>query len=53
MYASRPLDRVQRDARTAVQPAGTQESTFELPGRHLLGRDTLASAGGHDCRGEG
>ena len=53
VYATSPLDRCLRDARTAVQHAGTQEINFELAGRHLLGRDTLASAWGHDYRGEG
>jgi alkylation response protein AidB-like acyl-CoA dehydrogenase len=53
VYGRCPLDRCLRDARTAVQHAGTQETNFELAGRHLLGRDTLASTWGHDYRGEG
>ena len=40
--ATSALDRCLRDARTAVQHIGTQEVNFELAGRHLLGRDTVA-----------
>ena len=38
VYASSPLDRCLRDARTAVQHICTQELHFELAGRQLLGR---------------
>lgn len=53
VYASSPLDRCLRDARTAVQHICTQESNFELAGRHLLGRDQLPSIWSVDHRGEG
>ena len=43
VYASSPLDRCLRDARTAVQHICTQELHFELAGRQLLGRDVVAS----------
>jgi alkylation response protein AidB-like acyl-CoA dehydrogenase len=38
VYATCPLDRCLRDARTAVQHVCSQESNFELAGRQLLGR---------------
>jgi alkylation response protein AidB-like acyl-CoA dehydrogenase len=53
VYSTCPLDRCLRDARTAVQHICTQETNFELAGRHLLGRDTAASVWGMDYRGEG
>jgi alkylation response protein AidB-like acyl-CoA dehydrogenase len=53
VYSTCPLDRCLRDARTAVQHICTQETNFELAGRHLLGRDTVASVWGMDYRGEG
>jgi len=52
VYASSPLDRCLRDARTAVQHICTQELHFELAGRHLLGRDVVSSAWAIDYRGE-
>jgi alkylation response protein AidB-like acyl-CoA dehydrogenase len=52
VYASCPLDRCLRDARTAVQHIGTQESNFELAGRHLLGRAIIPSVCAMDYRGE-
>jgi alkylation response protein AidB-like acyl-CoA dehydrogenase len=53
VYASCPLDRCLRDARTAVQHICTQESNFELAGRHLLGRAIVPSLCAMDYRGEG
>jgi indole-3-acetate monooxygenase len=53
VYSSCPLDRCLRDARTAVQHICTQETNFELAGRHLLGRDVISSLWGIDYRGEG
>jgi alkylation response protein AidB-like acyl-CoA dehydrogenase len=53
VYSSCPLDRCLRDARTAVQHICTQETNFELAGRHLLGRDAVSSVWGIDYRGEG
>ncbi|MGH9234554.1 MAG: acyl-CoA dehydrogenase family protein [Acidimicrobiales bacterium] len=52
VYASSPLDRCLRDARTAVQHICTQEQHFELAGRHLLGREIIPSAWAIDDRGE-
>jgi alkylation response protein AidB-like acyl-CoA dehydrogenase len=52
VYASSPLDRCLRDARTAVQHICTQELHYELAGGHLLGRDILPSAWAIDYRGE-
>jgi alkylation response protein AidB-like acyl-CoA dehydrogenase len=43
VYASSPLDRCLRDARTAVQHICTQELHFELAGRQLLGRDVFST----------
>ena len=43
VYASSPLDRCLRDARTAVQHICTQELHFELAGRQLLGREVATS----------
>jgi alkylation response protein AidB-like acyl-CoA dehydrogenase len=53
VYSSSPLDRCLRDARTAVQHICTQETNYELAGRHLLGRDAVPSIWGIDYRGEG
>jgi alkylation response protein AidB-like acyl-CoA dehydrogenase len=53
VYASSPLDRCLRDARTAVQHICTQEIHYEFAGRHLLARDIMASAWAIDYRGEG
>jgi alkylation response protein AidB-like acyl-CoA dehydrogenase len=53
VYATSPLDRCLRDARTAVQHICTQEQHFELAGRHLLGRELIPSAWAIDYRGEG
>jgi indole-3-acetate monooxygenase len=53
VYASCALDRCLRDARTAVQHICTQESNFELAGRHLLGRQIVPSIWAMDYRGEG
>jgi alkylation response protein AidB-like acyl-CoA dehydrogenase len=53
VYAGSPLDRCLRDARTAVQHICTQETHYELAGRHLLGRDIVPSAWAIDYRGEG
>jgi alkylation response protein AidB-like acyl-CoA dehydrogenase len=53
VYASCPLDRCLRDARTAVQHICTQESNFELAGRHLLGRGIVPSVWALDYRSEG
>jgi alkylation response protein AidB-like acyl-CoA dehydrogenase len=52
VYASSPLDRCLRDARTAVQHICTQELHYELAGRQLLGRDVVASPWAIDYRGE-
>jgi indole-3-acetate monooxygenase len=52
VYASSPLDRCLRDARTALQHICTQEVNFEVAGRLALGRDALPSAWGADYRGE-
>jgi alkylation response protein AidB-like acyl-CoA dehydrogenase len=52
VYSSSPLDRCLRDARTAVQHVCTQETNFELAGRHLLGRDAAPSIWGIDQRGD-
>jgi alkylation response protein AidB-like acyl-CoA dehydrogenase len=43
VYASSPLDRCLRDARTAVQHICTQELHYELAGRQMLGRDVNSS----------
>jgi alkylation response protein AidB-like acyl-CoA dehydrogenase len=53
VYATSPLDRCLRDARTALQHTCTQEVNFEVAGRVALGRDALSSAWGVDYRGEG
>jgi alkylation response protein AidB-like acyl-CoA dehydrogenase len=53
VYATSPLDRCLRDARTALQHICTQEVNFEVAGRVALGRDPLPSAWGLDYRGEG
>jgi alkylation response protein AidB-like acyl-CoA dehydrogenase len=50
VYASCPLDRCLRDARTAVQHICTQESNFELAGRRLLGREIVPSVWALDYR---
>jgi alkylation response protein AidB-like acyl-CoA dehydrogenase len=52
VYATSPLDRCLRDARTALQHVCTQEVHFELAGRLALQRDALASVWGLDYRGE-
>ena len=52
IYASSPLDRCLRDARTAVQHICTQEVHFELAGRLLLGRDLASSVWAIDDRGK-
>jgi alkylation response protein AidB-like acyl-CoA dehydrogenase len=52
VYATSPLDRCLRDARTAVQHICTQEQHFELAGRHLLGREIVPSPWAIDYRGE-
>lgn len=52
VYATSPLDRCLRDARTALQHVCTQEVHFELAGRLALERDALASVWGIDYRGE-
>jgi indole-3-acetate monooxygenase len=52
VYATSPLDRCLRDARTALQHVCTQEVHFELAGRLALERDALASVWGLDYRGE-
>jgi indole-3-acetate monooxygenase len=52
IYATSPLDRCLRDARTALQHVCTQEVHFELAGRLALERDALASVWGLDYRGE-
>jgi indole-3-acetate monooxygenase len=52
VYASCPLDRCLRDARTAVQHICMQEANFELAGRHLLGRGIVPSVWAMDYRGE-
>jgi alkylation response protein AidB-like acyl-CoA dehydrogenase len=53
VYATSPLDRCLRDARTALQHICTQEVHFELAGRLALERDAFASVWGIDYRGEG
>jgi alkylation response protein AidB-like acyl-CoA dehydrogenase len=53
IYASCPLDRCLRDARTAVQHICTQEVNFELAGRHLFGREMIPSIWALDYRNEG
>jgi hypothetical protein len=53
VYATSPLDRCLRDARTALQHICTQEINFEVAGRLALGRDALTSAWMLDYRGEG
>jgi indole-3-acetate monooxygenase len=53
VYATSPLDRCLRDARTALQHICTQEVNFEVAGRVALSRDALPSAWGIDYRGEG
>jgi indole-3-acetate monooxygenase len=53
VYATSPLDRCLRDARTALQHVCTQEVHFEVAGRFALDRDALASVWGLDYRGEG
>jgi alkylation response protein AidB-like acyl-CoA dehydrogenase len=53
VYASCPLDRCLRDARTAVQHICTQETNYELAGRQLLGREIIPSVWAIDFRGEG
>jgi indole-3-acetate monooxygenase len=52
VYATSPLDRCLRDARTALQHVCTQEVHFETAGRLGFGRDALASVWGLDYRGE-
>jgi indole-3-acetate monooxygenase len=52
VYATNPLDRCLRDARTALQHVCTQDVHFELAGRLALERDALASVWGLDYRGE-
>jgi alkylation response protein AidB-like acyl-CoA dehydrogenase len=52
VYATSPLDRCLRDARTALQHVCTQEVHFELAGRLALERDALASVWGLDYRDE-
>jgi alkylation response protein AidB-like acyl-CoA dehydrogenase len=52
VYATSPLDRCLRDARTALQHVCTQDVHFELAGRLALERDALASVWGLDYRGE-
>jgi alkylation response protein AidB-like acyl-CoA dehydrogenase len=52
VYATSPLDRCLRDARTALQHVCTQEVRFELAGRLALERNALASVWGLDYRGE-
>jgi alkylation response protein AidB-like acyl-CoA dehydrogenase len=52
VYASCPLDRCLRDARTAVQHICTQEVNFELAGRGLLGREISPSVWAMDYRNE-
>jgi indole-3-acetate monooxygenase len=52
VYSGCPLDRCLRDARTAVQHICTQESNFELAGRHLLGRAIAPSICAMDYRRE-
>ena len=52
VYRRSPLDRCLRDARTAVQHVCLQEQSFELMGRMMNGRDSLASVWGMDYRGE-
>jgi alkylation response protein AidB-like acyl-CoA dehydrogenase len=52
IYASSPLDRCLRDARTAVQHICTQQVHFELAGRLLLGRDIASSVWAIDDRTE-
>jgi indole-3-acetate monooxygenase len=52
IYASSPLDRCLRDARTAVQHICTQQVHFELAGRLLLGRDVASSVWAIDDRTE-
>jgi indole-3-acetate monooxygenase len=53
VYASNPLDRCLRDARTALQHICVQEVNFEVDGRLALHRDALQSAWALDYRGEG
>jgi alkylation response protein AidB-like acyl-CoA dehydrogenase len=53
VYATSPLDRCLRDARTALQHICTQDTNFEVAGRLALGRDVLSSAWMIDYRGEG
>jgi alkylation response protein AidB-like acyl-CoA dehydrogenase len=53
VYASSPLDRCLRDARTATQHIGTQEVNFELAGQQLLGRLAPPHIWIMDYRGEG
>jgi indole-3-acetate monooxygenase len=52
VYATSPLDRCLRDARTALQHVCTQDLHFELAGRLALERDALASVWRLDYRGE-
>ena len=55
VYATSPLDRCLRDARTAVQHICTQEVNYEVAGRLTSGRveGTMASHWIMDYRGEG
>lgn len=53
VYRRSPLDRCLRDARTAVQHVCLQQQNYELTGRLMNGRDSLASVWGMDFRGEG
>ena len=55
VYATSPLDRCLRDARTAVQHICTQEVNYEVAGRFSSGRveSTMASHWIMDYRGEG
>jgi Acyl-CoA dehydrogenase, C-terminal domain len=55
VYATSPLDRCLRDARTAVQHICTQEVNYEVVGRLTSGRveGTMASHWITDYRGEG
>jgi alkylation response protein AidB-like acyl-CoA dehydrogenase len=53
VYATSPLDRCLRDARTALQHTGTQAVNFEVAGRLALGRDVLSSPWMVDYRGDG
>jgi alkylation response protein AidB-like acyl-CoA dehydrogenase len=52
VYATSPLDRCLRDARTAAQHITTQKANYELAGRALLGRLELPNIWAMDYRGE-